>query len=456
MEAPERRRVAWYGDDMTGSVDVLDALMRGGMSAALFIEEPSQADLDAVGDVEAVGIAGMTRTMSTSQLRRTLGPALRKLAALGTPVVHYKVCSTFDSSPWLGSIGASIELASEVVDTPFVPLLVAAPELGRYTVFGNHFARSGSEPAVYRLDRHPTMQHHPVTPMDEADLRLALGSQTAIPQGFVSALEIGQGAEAAAHALDEQLVMGARAVLFDALDDSHIETIGELLWTRALAAGILAVVGSAGVEHALIAHWAAAGELPERVPTPYFAAAGPLLAVAGSRSPVTEVQIKRAVANGFVEVALPVDELLGGDEPAVQAAMPRVRGALGNGSNVIVHSGDPESGAARSARRLTGEDSRRLGSALGAIAEAALSAGSLPRIAVAGGDTSGDVVRRLGIVSLEAIAPFGPAMPLVRALVPGGVADGVELIFKGGQTGTVDFFTDLLRDQPKLDREWVR
>ena len=440
---------------MTGSVDVLDALIRAGMSAALFIEEPSQADLDAVGDVEAVGIAGMTRTMSTSQLRATLGPALRKLAGLGAPVVHYKVCSTFDSSPWLGSIGASIEMASEVIDTPFVPLLVAAPELGRYTVFGNHFARSGSEPAVYRLDRHPTMQHHPVTPIDEADLRLALGRQTAISQGFVSALDIGRGVEAAAQALDEQLLMDARTILFDALDDSHIETIGELLWSRALAAGTLAVVGSAGVEHALTAHWATTGELPEAVPAPYLAAAGPLLAVAGSCSPVTEVQIKQAVANGFVEVALPLDELLGGDERAVQAAMPRVRDALGKGSNVIVHSGEPEARAASGARTLSGEDSRRLGSALGAIAEAALSAGSLPRIAVAGGDTSGDVARRLEIVSLEAIAPFGPAMPLVRARVPGGVADGLELIFKGGQTGTVDFFSDLLCDQPKLDREWV-
>jgi hypothetical protein len=43
---------------------------------------------------------------------------------------------------------------------------------GRYQAFGNLFATV--EGTAYRLDRHPTMSRHPVTPMTEADLRLHL------------------------------------------------------------------------------------------------------------------------------------------------------------------------------------------------------------------------------------------------------------------------------------------
>ena len=52
--------------------------------------------------------------------------------------------------------------------------------LGRYTIFGTHFARYGigSDGAIYRLDRHPSISKHPVTPMTVADLQTSSGKQT--------------------------------------------------------------------------------------------------------------------------------------------------------------------------------------------------------------------------------------------------------------------------------------
>ncbi|MBV5333578.1 four-carbon acid sugar kinase family protein, partial [bacterium] len=50
--------------------------------------------------------------------------------------------------------------------------MVGAPFLRRYVAFGNLFARAGD--ITYRLDRHPTMSNHPITPMTEGDLRLHL------------------------------------------------------------------------------------------------------------------------------------------------------------------------------------------------------------------------------------------------------------------------------------------
>src|SRR4029453_18817294 len=60
-------------------------------------------------------------------------------------------------------------------------IVAATPALGRYCAFGNLFARSGTDGRVHRIDRHPIMSVHPVTPMHEADLARHLGQQTSMP-----------------------------------------------------------------------------------------------------------------------------------------------------------------------------------------------------------------------------------------------------------------------------------
>ena len=50
-------------------------------------------------------------------------PAFTALRALQPRHVHYKVCSTFDSSSTVGSIGRAIEIGREVFKQRWVPLL---------------------------------------------------------------------------------------------------------------------------------------------------------------------------------------------------------------------------------------------------------------------------------------------------------------------------------------------
>jgi len=97
------------------------------------------------------------------------------------------VCSTFDSSPGVGSIGKAAEIGREVFGGRFVPVVAGVPYLRRYTLFGHHFAASGDR--VYRLDRHPTMSQHPVTPMAEADLLRHLAWQTGMRSALFSILD---------------------------------------------------------------------------------------------------------------------------------------------------------------------------------------------------------------------------------------------------------------------------
>jgi 3-oxoisoapionate kinase len=135
--------MTFYGDDFTGSTDALEQLTLAGIRSALFIEPPTPEQLARFKNLQAVGVAGMTRSLAAADMERELRPALKALKALGAPHAHYKVCSTFDSSPKIGSIGRVVDIATDIFRATFVPLLVAAPALGRYSVFGTHFARFG-------------------------------------------------------------------------------------------------------------------------------------------------------------------------------------------------------------------------------------------------------------------------------------------------------------------------
>ena len=135
--------LAFYGDDFSGSTDAMEALALAGVPTALFLQPPSAEQLARLPDLRAVGLAGVSRSLPAGEMERELLPAFTALRKLGAPLVHYKVCSTFDSSPETGSIGRAIDLGRQIFAASFVPLVVGAPVLGRYCAFGNLFARSG-------------------------------------------------------------------------------------------------------------------------------------------------------------------------------------------------------------------------------------------------------------------------------------------------------------------------
>lgn len=254
--------LSFYGDDFTGSTDALEALSKAGLKTVLFLGLPRDETLKHFDGVDALGIAGMSRAMSPSDMKSALPPAFERLRSFGAPVVHYKVCSTFDSSPEVGSIGCAIDLGQEMFQSLFVPLVVGAPVLGRYCVFGNLFARSGLESEPYRLDRHPTMRHHPVTPMDEADIRLHLAKQTDKRIALVDVLNLASPEADMTRDFGALLEDRPDIVLFDTLEDAHLPRIGKLIWHHASPERPLFTVGSSGVEYALSAYWREAGTLP--------------------------------------------------------------------------------------------------------------------------------------------------------------------------------------------------
>ncbi|MFN3649309.1 MAG: four-carbon acid sugar kinase family protein [Armatimonadota bacterium] len=445
MSLPDRLLLAYYGDDFTGSTDVMEALTSAGLRTVLFLQPPTAAELTRFPGVRAVGVAGTSRAMSPEEMDRELPPAFRSLAALDAPLVHYKTCSTFDSSPWIGSIGRALELGQDVLGSPWVPMVVGAPVLGRYCAFGNLFARSGWESEVYRLDRHPTMRYHPTTPMDESDLRLVLARQTDRRVALFDLPALQQGAAHREARLQAVLGEGPSGVLFDTVSDADLKAIGELVWEEARERPLYAV-GSSGVEYALTAHWRARGRLPEP-PKLAVEAVEQLVVVSGSCSPVTARQIACALEHGFEEVPLSGERLVDPAEAEAERARAVARAveAARRGRSVILHTsrGPDDPRVAATLQRLEGESGRTaaiLGDALGRILAEVLRATGLRRAATTGGDSSSYIARALGAQALEMAAPCAPGSPLCRVTAPGEPYDGCEIVFKGGQVGTSDFF----------------
>jgi uncharacterized protein YgbK (DUF1537 family) len=301
----------FYGDDFTGSTDALEQLTLAGLRTVLFIEPPSRQQLAQFDGLKAIGVAGMTRSLKPVALARELRPALQKLKALGTRHVHYKVCSTFDSSPDVGSIGRVIDTAAEVFQAAFVPVLAAAPSHGRFTVFGNLFARYGlgTAGAIHRLDRHPSVSRHPTTPMTEADLRLHLTKQTKKRIALFDIQQVALPWEQSRAALAQLLDEKPDVILFDAVYQEQLAKIGRLIDDYASVRRPLFSVGSSGIETALGAWWAQMGTVQPGVSFSDAGSVGPFLAASGSCSPVTSAQITWALEHGFVEAPLNVSRL---------------------------------------------------------------------------------------------------------------------------------------------------
>jgi uncharacterized protein YgbK (DUF1537 family) len=430
--------LAYYGDDFTGSTDVLDVLERAGIPTVLLLADPTPDLLARFPEARAVGIAGMSRSKSPEWMQRELPPLFAKLRDLGAPFVHYKVCSTFDSAPNVGSIGRAIDCGLAVFRNRCVPLVVGAPALKRYTVFGNLFASVGD--TTYRIDRHPTMARHPVTPMDEGDLRLHLAKQTQRKIGLVDVLSVANGT--GAPRFEAERASGAEIVLLDVMDAASSREAGRLIATAAEPVQFLA--GSSGVEYALTAYWESIGQVKAQALPPPRAVA-PLLVVSGSCSPVTAAQIAAARDKGFAAIALDAAGLL---ESPVETGrvVAAANAALERGQSVVAYSAEaPDAAAIKELRARAGSEAlnESIGTALGTVARRAREERKIARAVIAGGDTSGVVARTMGLTALTMAAPSIPGAPLCRAAADSAAMDGIEVVFKGGQMGGPDYFIGL-------------
>jgi 3-oxoisoapionate kinase len=435
--------LSYYGDDLTGSTDVMEALSSQGVGTALFLKIPDAALLERFAHCRAFGLAGTSRSETPAWMAENLRPAFGWLKALGARIAHYKVCSTFDSSPAVGNIGKAIEIGREVFGTAPVPLVVGAPQIRRYTAFGNLFAAFRGE--IYRIDRHPVMSRHPVTPMDEADIRLHLSRQTSLNTGLVDIADLASPNVDAV--TDRAFAAGDDIVVLDVACEKSQAVVGRQLWRKRVSGGQFAC-GSSGLEYALVREWRRLGLLGE---APVFTAPGPvdrIAVVSGSVSPTTERQIRHALENGFDGVALDAVAFAAADAgAALEDALARGLSVLAVGRSVILYTALGPSADRGSAIPLEDGSRHRIGKRLGLLLLELVKRAGLRRAVIAGGDTSSHALGQLSIDALTLRLPLlqSPGSPLCTAHSADPMVDRIEVALKGGQVGLDDYFP-MIRD----------
>ena len=419
--------LGFYGDDLTGSTDASEFICRAGAKAVLFLDPPSLEQLRNYRGLNAYGIAGLTRSLSPQAMEKELMPAFKMMKEAATRHVHYKVCSTFDSSSKVGSIGKAIDCGAEIFQNEFVPVLGGMPALGRFCVFGNLFAKMGTagNGNIYRIDRHPSMSKHPVTPANESDLRLHLGSQTKKKFGLIDITLIEKNVEQ----WNEQIQNDNEVILLDVMNEDQFLKIGEWIDSQYHQKSLFSV-GSSGIEMALGSYWNKTGKLRAVESWPVIKSVNPLLVVSGSCSPVTARQIQYAKNIGFEEIVVDASKICETNTVAA-AELQKLVHLLREKKDAIIHTGE---------RDGVNLPSKVLGRLLGVIAKEGVEKGNVTRVVVAGGDTSSYVARSMGIEALEMIAPLVPGAPLCKAYSVNKAIDGIEVNLKGGQVGGEDYF----------------
>ena len=441
MPATQAPAIVYYGDDFTGATDTLGTAARAGLRALLFLKTPDAARLAQAGPLDVLGIAGAARAMAPEAMQAELAPVAALFRSLGARVLHYKTCSTFDSAPHIGSIGAAMRALRGAVEQPWTAIVGGQPNIGRHCLFGNLFAAAGAGGEVFRIDRHPTMSRHPVTPMHEADLRLHLAKQGLAGVRSIPFTAASRGpqvlGEALQHALRPDAGNTTEAVLFDVADAPQLAAIGQVLWAEARRATLLAVGPSSVVD-------ALAGTLGTRAgaqadPRRTGPARGPVLVLAGSLSPVTARQV--AAARSFDTVWLDAPRLAQRDAATLERHARDIAQGLARGRNVLACT-RPANEAPTGADNEV--DAQALSRAGGDLLARVLAMAPLQRVGIAGGDTSSHAVQALDAWGLSYVADMGAGASLCRVHSDDAALDGMEIMLKGGQMGSDDVFERLV------------
>ena len=443
---PEGPLIAWYGDDFTGAAAVMEVLTFSGLPSMLFLESPKPEQLAQYRGLRGIGVASTARTHSPEWMSNELPKVFATLEALKPELIHYKICTTLDSSPNTGSIGRVLEIGADLFNPRVIPILVAAPQMQRYQIFGHLFAGVGDQ--VYRLDRHPVMARHPVTPMDESDVARHIAKQTKLIE--VSALKHDaryRGNELMT-ASDPPSDSKGSAITLDSWDDASEIEAGSLIWENRRHNRF--VVGSQGVEFALVRHWQETGVLPIKPPVGSVGRASQMVTISGSVSPTTADQIAWSLENGFAGITFDATKACG-EQSDLEAEESRVVTAalvaLLKGEDPLIYTAsgpdDPAVKRFYKALERTGSDSqatnRKIGEALGRVLCNILQETEVKRVVVSGGDTSGYATQQLGIFALTALAPTIPGASIFKAHAENSM-DGLEIALKGGQMGSPDYF----------------
>jgi len=412
-------------DDFTGASDIANTLAKGvqpegGLRTAQYPGVPTDP---ADASIEAGVVSLKSRSAPVQEAVRDSLDALAWLRAQGCKQIIFKYCSTFDSTP-AGNIGPVADALAEALEATGVVVCPAFPTTGR-TVYQGHLFVGDT------LLSESGMQHHPLTPMTDPDLRRFLRLQTTAGVGHIPLSIISQGVQPTRDA-----ITGAtdRYVVADAVSDADLLTLGAALADAKLITGGSGI--ALGLPRNLIA-----GRKPDARAADAVHVSGPEAILAGSCSGATRNQVDLH-AQAHPTLAIDVPRVMEG-RVTVETLVAFYDSNQGR-APLAYSSGSPDQVLALQSRYGREAVAEKLDNLFADTAKALVSKG-YRRIVVAGGETSGAVAQAvtevLGAAAMTVGAEIDPGVPILTL----GDGASVALALKSGNFGALDFFAKALR-----------
>jgi uncharacterized protein YgbK (DUF1537 family) len=409
------------GDDFTGSTDLASFLVASGMRTIQFTGLPEEKYN--LADVDAAVISLKSRTQEPKAAVADSLRALKWLRSYDCRQYYFKYCSTFDSTE-KGNIGPVADALLDALGESFTIACPALPVNGR-TIYNGYLFVNGV------LLNESGMQHHPLTPMNDANLVRVLGRQTKGKVGLVDHTAVSLGAEAIQKKCAE-LAASHRYAVVDALSNRDLIEIGHA------GSDLKLLTGGSGLAIGLADNFEKKGLFTR---APHAArldrVEGDALILSGSCSNATLEQVALFKAGN---PALKLDPLAlqrGSQTPG--QVMQWFEGRRHQGPLMVYASDHPEA-VRRCQEELGSEKAGTLvEQAFAEIARAAATLG-VTRFIVAGGETSGAVVQALGIKAIKIGPPIAPGVPVTQTLGD----KPLLLALKSGNFGDRDFFAKAL------------
>lgn len=414
-------------DDLTGATDLALNLTKGGMRVVQVMKGALEQDLRQYADnCDAIVIALKIRSVPVEQACRLAADAHAALVNAGVRRFYFKYCSTFDSTEEgnIGPIAQTLQKLSGAEQTVYCP---AFPDAGRTVYRGHLFVKD-------QLLHECGMQNHPVTPMTDANLVRWLQSQVSESVGLVNHSVIQSGARDVRSELAELNRADIRHVIVDTTCNADLKVVADATLSFPL------LTGGSGLAQFLPAVYRDMGWLSQRHKvTQLPVGTGRRAILAGSCSQATLQQIHH-VEKRYPTWRLNIAELMAEPKASIQQCEEWLSGVGDERPILLTSSADP-----KAVELLQNEFGRAAVSSVVEVFFAELAAKlvrfGFDRLVVAGGETSGAVVNRLGIVALQIGPEIAPGVPWTIVRTTGQQHEQpAALALKSGNFGDVDFF----------------
>ncbi|MBX9456817.1 MAG: four-carbon acid sugar kinase family protein [Rhizobium sp.] len=420
-------------DDLTGGLELASMLIARGVPTTLSIG-PGEPARYGVAHVFAL----KSRVAPTAEALQATLEALERLIEQGARQIFFKYCATFDSTP-AGNIGPCAEA---ILDRLGARQALFAPALceTRRTVYQGHMFGGA------QLLGESPKRFDPLTPMTDSNLVRVLQAQSRKTVGLVDYAVIDRGPEAIRSHLDANIETSF--FICDTLYEHHFSTLAAAIVDTPF------VTGNSSVTAHLPPLWFKNGLVPSPAPVRLDGVEGPGAVLVGSLADQTAAQLDRfAQLNGVFTID--VAEAYAGRDIVAEAKR-FAEAAIASGRDFAISTALPQE-RVESLQAVYGrlEIAAKVEAILSEVARSIVFDFGVRRLVVAGGETSGSVVRALGVTDLD-VGPYRePGFSRSVAVQPFPIA----LMLKSGKLGSPDIFASALDDmrrpiaqEPLLDR----